>query len=146
MCIQEDRNRNVFCPSWKEYKIELRATPDTDDIEEQQIKQVSGPTSPQTVYITLYAHSQKEAEEHAIETESQFTHRRDRTLIVNVKGKVLHVPLRKDIWVFGTRLPGAQKYCSTCVSSVCAHCREEDIPYNEYNHFVQDLSKHLDSL
>jgi len=87
----------------QEYTVELRATPDTDQNEEESIKRHGGTTSPQTIYYKVYAASYEEAAKRAIKTEWCFTHRRNRTLTIDVKDKKLVVDLVADVWVFGSR-------------------------------------------
>jgi hypothetical protein len=85
------------------FRVELRATPDIDENEIQNIKSVGGTTAPQTIYYEIIAESKKEAEARAIATEWQFTHRRNRTLAVEHKGRTIVVDLVADVWVFGTK-------------------------------------------
>jgi hypothetical protein len=66
---------------WTLYKVELRATPDTPDIEAQAAKQ-GRVLGPQTVFKWLYAHSPEEAAQKAIESEYLFSY-------------------RKSVWLFG---------------------------------------------
>lgn len=86
----------------KEYKVELRATPDTDQEEDYSVKH-GGASAGQTIYYRLYASSYEEACKRAVETEQLFTHRRDRTLTVEYKGKKISVDLIADVWVFGDK-------------------------------------------
>lgn len=86
----------------KEYTVELRATPDTDQLETESIMQHGGTTSPQTIYYRVCAESYEAAVEHAIKTEWLFTHRRNRSLTVQYRGKKISADLIADVWVFGS--------------------------------------------
>lgn len=63
----------------------MRATPDTPEIEAQAAKQGRA-VGPQTVIYTLYANSEQEAIDKAIQKEMLFTH-------------------RKNVWLFQLTLP-----------------------------------------